>query len=136
MTVRPGFLAGCVLAAVAAVGCGERQTIGQRPRDRLEVQSLRFEGVRSVSEARLRDLLATKPPSGTSSAPRYFDRDAFRKDLARIVAFYNDLGYPDARIVSFEVDLDLRSETVDLYVAIDEGEPLDVRDGELEASDA
>jgi outer membrane protein assembly factor BamA len=120
MLHNPRFLAGCVLVVVAA-GCGERKS-GQELGERLEVRSLRFEGVRSVSEWRLAELLETQRQSGAwRSEGTYFQREKFRKGLGRIVAFYNDLGYLDARIISFEVDRDMRRGTVDLRVVIDEG---------------
>ena len=36
---------------------------------------------------------------------RYFNREQFEADLKRIVAFYHDRGYPDARITSFDAKL-------------------------------
>ena len=121
MSLAPCVLAGCVLAVVVA-GCGERQKSRQQPGERFEVRSLRFEGVRSVSEWRLAELLETQRQSEALwSEGAYFQREKFRKALGRIVAFYNDLGYQDARIVSFDVNRDMRTGTVDLRVVIDEG---------------
>jgi len=131
-------LAVCVvLAAATAAGCGGRERKAQPSLGGLEVRSLRFEGVRSVSEWRLRELLNTTQQSRESSSTgRYFQRDEFRKGLARIVAFYKHLGYPDARIVSIEVNRDMRTGTVDLRVVIDEGRPLTEGEGVPVAVDA
>ena len=39
------------------------------------------------------------------SQKEYFSREEFDADLKRIVAFYRDRGFPDARVTSFDVRL-------------------------------
>jgi outer membrane protein assembly complex protein YaeT len=104
---------------MAVVGCREEGTI--------EVHSLKFQGVRAVAEGRLRDALATKQSSKIPwGRKKYFDRSRFDADLKRIQAFYDDRGYPDARITGFDVKLSERQDAVDVIITIAEGDPLKV----------
>ena len=72
----------------------------------IQVKSFKFTGNNAVTTGQLRSVLATAPsawlPWGTK---RYFSRDQFEADLKRIVAFYTDRGYPDARVTSFDAKL-------------------------------
>ncbi|HEX2443034.1 MAG TPA: BamA/TamA family outer membrane protein [Vicinamibacterales bacterium] len=108
-------------AIVLAAGCREEEGI--------KVTDLSFEGVKAVSESQLKDALATADsswlPWGTK---RYFNRAQFEADLKRIVAFYADRGYPDAKVTSFDVDLNEAQSEVKLRVTVDEGQPIVVED--------
>ena len=42
----------------------------------------------------------------------------------RIVAFYKDRGYPDAKVTSFDVKLNDKQDAVAVTVNIDEGQPV------------
>jgi outer membrane protein assembly complex protein YaeT len=55
---------------------------------------------------------------------RYFNREQFEADLKRIVAFYHDRGYPDARVTSFDVNLSEDQSAVDITLNISEGQPV------------
>ena len=115
-------------AALMAAGCHEEGEI--------TVASLKFEGVEAVSESRLRDALQTKKSSRLPwGRKRYFDRRAFEADLRRIQAFYRDRGFPEARVASFDVQLNDRQDAVDLTIKIAEGEPLLVQEIRLEGFD-
>ena len=60
----------------------------------------------------------------------YFDRAQFEADLKRIVAFYIDRGYPDARVTVVRREAERRSaESVDITIDIEEGEPIRVERG-------
>src|SRR5687767_7569993 len=91
----------------------------------IQVKSFKFTGNNAVSTGQLRSVLATaasaKLPWGTK---RYFSREQFEADLKRIVAFYTDRGYPDARITSFDAALSQDQSSVKLTVNISEGEPV------------
>ena len=91
----------------------------------IQVKSFKFTGNNAVTTGQLRSVLATTPsawlPWGTK---RYFSRDQFEADLKRIVAFYTDRGYPDARVTSFDAKLNQDQTSVDLTVNISEGEPV------------
>jgi outer membrane protein assembly complex protein YaeT len=93
----------------------------------ITVRSLKFEGVQAISEARLKDAIATKQSSKIPwGRKKYFDRSRFDADLKRIQAFYADRGYPNARVISFDVKLSEQQDSVDISLKIDEGQPVNV----------
>jgi outer membrane protein assembly complex protein YaeT len=108
----------CILA-VGAVACKEEGGI--------KVSSFTFNGTKAVTPAQLKSVLATsassKLPWGTK---HYFSRSQFDADLKRIVAFYKDRGYPDARVTSFDAKLNQDQTSVDITVNIAEGAPVQV----------
>ena len=108
----------CALAAVTTA-CKEEGGV--------KVSSFRFTGTKAVTPAQLKAVLAT---SASSKIPwgqkHYFSRDQFQADLKRIVAFYKDRGYPDARVKSFDAKLNDTQTSVDITVNIEEGEPVRV----------
>jgi outer membrane protein insertion porin family/translocation and assembly module TamA len=89
------------------------------------VSSLKFTGVKAVKAGQLKSVLATHASSRLPwGDTHYFTREQFEGDLKRIVAFYRDRGYPDAKVRSFDVKLNRRQDAVDVTVDIDEGEPI------------
>jgi outer membrane protein assembly complex protein YaeT len=109
-----------LLAVVLCVsGCREEGDI--------RIKSLSFNGVNQINKSALTSVLATKQgsklPWGRKS---YFDRRAFDADLQRIHAFYLDRGFPDARVQSFDVQLNQQQDEVKVIVNISEGEPIRV----------
>jgi outer membrane protein assembly complex protein YaeT len=114
---------------LAAVACNEEGTV--------RVHKLSFKGVKAVDAARLKDALATKESSILPwGKKKYFDRARFDADLQRIKAFYADRGYPDARVVGFDVKLNSKQDAVDVTVTIDEGAPVNVAAVEFVGFDA
>lgn len=107
----------CLLAGAA--GCVEGEGGAVR------VTSVKFNGVTAVKTGQIKSVLATvqssRIPWGTK---HYFTREQFEADLKRIVAFYKDRGYPDAKVTSFDVKLNGKQDAVDVTVNIDEGEPI------------
>lgn len=87
--------------------------------------SLKLTGVKAINSGQLKSVLATvrssKLPWGTK---RYFSREQFEADLKRIVAFYKDRGYPDARVTSFDVKLNNAQDAAAITINIDEGRPI------------
>ncbi|HWP99842.1 MAG TPA: BamA/TamA family outer membrane protein [Vicinamibacterales bacterium] len=119
---------GFALSLVCSAACREG--------DGIVVTDLRFEGVKSVSEAQLRAALATAESSWLPWGPkRYFDRAQFEADLRRIEAFYADRGYPDAKVVAFDVDLNDRQDGAAITIRIEEGRPVIVRSVRFEGFD-
>jgi outer membrane protein assembly complex protein YaeT len=115
-------------AALLAAGCREDADI--------KISSLKFEGVESIDEGQLRNVLQTKKGSWLPwGRKRYFDRRDFEADLQRIQAFYRDRGFPDARVMSFDVKLNDAQDEVDLSVVISEGEPIRVAEIQFEGFD-
>jgi outer membrane protein insertion porin family/translocation and assembly module TamA len=111
------LLLAVVVAALMVSACKEAGTI--------KLHSLKFVGVKSVDVGRLKAALAThegsKLPWGKKA---YFDRERFDADLARIQAFYNDRGFPDARVTGFDVNLNDKQDAVDVVLRIAEGDPV------------
>jgi outer membrane protein assembly factor BamA len=108
----------CLMAVVVA-SCKEDGGV--------KVTSFSFNGTKAVTPGQLKSVLAT---SSSSKIPwgqkHYFSRDQFEADLKRIVAFYKDRGYPDARVTSFDAKLNDTQTAVSITVNISEGEPVRV----------
>jgi outer membrane protein insertion porin family/translocation and assembly module TamA len=115
----------CVATLIGVSACKEEGGV--------KVTRLDFEGMRAVDPDRLKSVLAT---ASSSRLPwgerRYFSREAFEADVKRIVAFYQDRGFPDARVSSFDVDLSPDQSSVAITVRISEGEPIRVERVELD----
>jgi len=102
----------------------------------IRVDHLKFTGIKSVDEGQLKSALATQASSWLPwGADHYFTRERFEADLKRIVAFYRDRGFPDAKVKSFDVKLNDKKDAVDITVNIDEGQPIVVQDIELNGLD-
>jgi outer membrane protein assembly complex protein YaeT len=107
----------CLLAAATACVEGEQSPI--------RVNSLKFKGVKAVKAGQLKSVLATVSSSKLPWGDKhYFTRNQFDADLKRIVAFYRDRGFPDAKVSSFDVKMNAKQDAVDLTLTIDEGQPL------------
>ena len=90
----------------------------------LEVTSFELTGVTSIDEDQLRSVLRTSASSWlpwTRDQP--FDRRTFAADLERIVAFYRDQGFPDARVADYDLDIDQARSEVAIRVHVIEGLP-------------
>lgn len=125
---RATFLFVVVVGAICVAGCREEGNI--------QISGLRFDGVKQVDKNALAGALQTKQGSWIPwSRKRLFDRRAFEADLKRIEAFYRDRGFPDARVRSFDVKLNDAQDTVDIALAITEGEPIRVESIELRGFD-
>jgi outer membrane protein assembly complex protein YaeT len=120
MVCRP-VLSAMLLCTLAAV------TVACKEEGGVKVSSFRFTGTKAVTPAQLKAVLAI---SASSKIPwgqkHYFSREQFEADLKRIVAFYKDRGYPDARVKSFDTKLNDTQTSVDITVNIEEGEPVRV----------
>lgn len=117
-------LACAVLLLAGSAACREDGSI--------EVTSVKFTGNHAVTSDQLKSVIATAAsdkllgvsvPWGTK---RYFTRQQFEADLKRIVAFYRDRGYPDARVASFDAKLSNDQQSVSVSIGIAEGEPVRV----------
>jgi outer membrane protein assembly complex protein YaeT len=119
MAVRAFFLFLLLLGAVAGAACREEGDI--------KVASLDFNGIEQIDKGALASVLQTRKGSWIPwGRKRYFDRRAFEADLKRIEAFYRDRGFPDARVTSFDVDLNDAQDEVSITLNISEGEPVRV----------
>jgi outer membrane protein assembly complex protein YaeT len=107
----------CLLAGVAGCVEGEQGAV--------RVTSVKFTGVKAVTPAQIRSVLATVQSSKIPWGPKhFFTREQFEADLKRIVAFYKDRGFPDAKVRSFDVKLNGTQDAVDVTLNIDEGQPI------------
>jgi outer membrane protein insertion porin family len=121
MAVRVFFRAAttcvCLLTLLGAAACNEETGV--------RVTSMQFNGVKAVKPSQLKSVLSTgassKLPWGEK---RYFNREQFDADLKRIVAFYHDRGFPEARISSFDVKLSSDQSSVAIALDISEGQPV------------
>ena len=85
----------------------------------ITVRRLKFTGVEQVDVAQLRSVLATRASSRLPwGRKERFDRDEFEADLQRIRAFYVDRGVPDARVTSFDVNLNEAGDRVSLAIHV------------------
>jgi outer membrane protein assembly complex protein YaeT len=106
----------CVVAAAAA-SCKEDGGV--------KVTGFTFKGTEAVTPGQLKSVLATAASSKIPWGQKhYFNRNQFEADLKRIVAFYKDRGYPDARVTSFDAKLNDKQDAVSITVYISEGEPI------------
>jgi outer membrane protein insertion porin family/translocation and assembly module TamA len=112
-------------AAVLALSLFSITTAAAQGRNRIEVTRLTIEGVRSVPIGDLRAAIATGESSWIPwGAKRYFNRAQFEADLRRIQVFYADRGFPDAKVQSFDLDLNEQQDEIAIKLVIDEGQPV------------
>jgi outer membrane protein assembly complex protein YaeT len=91
----------------------------------IEVKDLTFTGIKAVSSSQLKSVLATSESARLPwNDKQYFDRGQFEADLKRILAFYEDRGYPAAKVRSFDVTLSSDQSSVKIRVDIEEGAPI------------
>jgi outer membrane protein assembly complex protein YaeT len=103
----------------------------------VKVTAVKLNGVKSVKPAAIKSVLATTPSSKLPwGATHYFTREQFESDLKRIVAFYKDRGYPDAKVSSFDVKMNDRQDAVAVSINVDEGQPILVERIAYEGFDA
>src|SRR5438309_5237157 len=103
--------------ALAVGGCKEEGTV--------TVRSVTLKGVTAVDESQLRNALATRQSSRLPWGRKFlFDRSRLDADLQRIVAFYADRGYPDARVAGVDVKLNDEKDELQVTVTVAEGEPV------------
>jgi outer membrane protein assembly complex protein YaeT len=111
------LLAAAAVMAVAGMACKDEGAI--------RVHSIKFIGVHGVDESALENALSTRASSKLPwGKKRYFNRAQFDDDLKRILAFYADRGFPNARVTAFDVKLNAAQDAVDATITIAEGEPV------------
>ncbi len=104
---------------------GSSLTAGCHEAGDVRVKSLSFEGVTAFDTGQLRRVLATRQSGWLPWSPKqYFDRAEFDDDLKRIVAFYADRGFPDARVEGVDVTFNDKKDAVSLRIRVQEGEPV------------
>jgi outer membrane protein assembly complex protein YaeT len=105
-----------LLIATSAAACRETGDV--------QVTSITFNGASAVEPGELKEILATRESGFLPwSRKRFFDRPEFDRDVQRIQAFYADRGYPRAKVVGVDVELNDAKDKVAITVDINEGEP-------------
>ncbi len=128
--LRLSRLAALLLCLLLASACLEQGS-------GIQVKSLKFTGNKAVSDGQLKGVLATAVSSRLPWGDKqYFDRRQFEADLKRIVAFYHDRGFPEAKIRSFDAKLSSDQKSINIRVDVEEGEPIRVERVILEGFDA
>ena len=118
--IRRSIFGVFLLIALGTVG-------GCKEEGGVKVSSFTFKGAKAVTDGQLKSVLATAASSKIPWGEKhYFSREQFEADLKRIVAFYKDRGYPDARVTSFDVKLNDAQTSAAITVSIDEGQPVRV----------
>ncbi|MBW6515051.1 MAG: outer membrane protein assembly factor BamA [Candidatus Cloacimonetes bacterium] len=83
--------------------------------ERIAVRSINFYGNRGVTDRQLLRRMKTKRASLLRSGR--FQQDQFDEDLKNIIKYYNDNGFIDARIVSWETNVpESRYMQIDIYL--------------------
>ncbi len=116
--------AGLVAVALLLLG-GCRPVAPAMPgRTALGVASVQFEGVGSVDETELAELLATQEDVYNPFTPpsRYSPYDV-ATDVQRIEAFYHARGYFDAKVLDYAVAERKEEAAVDVRFTVEEGAP-------------
>ena len=94
--------------------------------------AIKFEGNKTIGGGDLLAKIATTPSSGFfSKTARYYDADLFALDLKRLVRWYNQKGFYQAKIVDMQEQKDDRGR-VTLVVKIDEGRRAMIREMRLD----
>ena len=94
--------------------------------------AIRFEGNASLSSGELLDKIATTPTGGFfSRTARYYDADLFALDLRRIVRWYNQKGFYEAKVEGVREERDDQGR-VTVVVKIEEGRRAQVKKQDLE----
>jgi outer membrane protein assembly complex protein YaeT len=126
-SMRRPFAYALVFAALLMSGCEDTN---------VKVDQFALEGVESIDERALREVLATQQPGWLPFSKKPpFSQQAFDADLKRIVAFYSDHGYPDAKVASVDVRFNDKKDAVKLIVHVVEGEPLRIAAVQLRGFD-
>ena len=111
------LLATFLLIATAATACRETGDV--------QVTSIKLQGANAVKPDELKAVIATQESGFLPfSRKRFFDRPEFDRDVKRIEAFYADRGYPNAKVVGVDVELNDAKDKVAITVEINEGEPM------------
>ena len=107
-----------ILALALLAGCA---TPYQPFEGRPVLAAIRFEGNKTISAGDLLQHIATAPTSGFfSKTARYYDADLFAIDQKRIVRWYNEKGFYEAKILDVQ-ELKDDMGRVTLVVKLDEG---------------
>ena len=118
-----------VLVALMTAACRETGDV--------QVASIDFRGTQGIKAEELKAIIATQESGFIPwSRKHFFDRAEFDRDVKRIEAYYADRGYPKAKVVGIDVQLNDNKDKAAITVEIAEGEPVIVERVSFEGLDA
>jgi outer membrane protein insertion porin family/translocation and assembly module TamA len=130
-TFGPGMLRAVIVIGLSLAVSACRET------GDVQVGSIDFEGNTSISAQALKSIIATRESSIVPwSRKHFFDRPEFDRDVSRIEAYYADRGYPKAKVVGVDVQLNDEKDKADVTVRINEGAPVIVETVTFEGLEA
>src|SRR3954469_17638121 len=111
-------LRSAIVLCAALAGCATPSTPFE---GRPVLVAIDFAGNNSISSGELREHIASQATSGFfSKTARYYDPDLFEIDKKRVIRWYNEKGFYQAKITDVREERDDKGR-VRLVVAIDEG---------------
>jgi len=96
---------------------------------RARIKKIEFIGIKSFTSRRLKKLMKTREKKFFNKG--FFKEKDFEGDLAKLVSFYKDRGFLDAKIDSYEVNLDERKKFLYITITFDEGALYHLQDLEI-----
>jgi len=87
-------------------------------RSRIRIKKVSIEGNKVVKKGIILDMMQTRSPWLFKRG--YFDEEIFRADLEKIIRYYQDLGYLDAKVIP-SFDFDKSNKLMYITVHVDEG---------------
>jgi outer membrane protein insertion porin family len=128
--VKKGFLDATVL--VKKMPCTHEKNCHQiifevAKNEKIKINNIAFTGNKTISKKQLKKLMETKSQPQIFKKPFWIKED-FENDKKRILAYYNSLGYRDAKIIATKID---RKKGGDLNIKIDLDEGIQYQFGEI-----
>lgn len=115
----------CAFLAAPAIAQQSNNQPSPSRDTRIKVTKVTLNGVSAVPVGQVKAVIATTASSRLPwGAKHYFNRRQFEADLKRIQVFYNDRGYPDARVASFDLKLNQTQDSIAVTINVTEGQPI------------
>ncbi len=103
----------------------------------VQVSSITFKGIQALKRDEIKAVIATQENGFLPWSRRhFFDRPEFDQDVKRIEAYYADRGYPNAKVVGVDAQLNSNKDKVAITVEISEGDPVLVENLSFEGLEA
>src|SRR5689334_578289 len=113
------------------------KSVARPAQTRIRVTSVTIHGASQLGAGRIKGIIGTQASSWIPwGRKRYFDRKVFDADLGRIEAFYQDRGFPDAKVTAFDAKLNQAQDAIAIDITVSEGQPLHVDRIAFEGFDA
>lgn len=129
--VKEGYYLAEVREEILPLADGDVEVVYQiREFAKVSVVEINIVGNEAISDEELKGNIFTRESSllGFLSGAGEFNEDEFKKDLQRLVFFYADQGYPNARISDPQIQLSEDRRSMFITLRIEEGELFHVED--------